>query len=448
MTKKTFEVSCVNVDDEGRGIVRIDGQTIFVDNLLKDEKAVVETTYKNGKLFSAKVVKRLSDSPKRVLKPLCKHYFECGGCQLMHLEYREQLKYKKEKVKNLLHKFAKLDFEVEDCVGLDNPWNFRNKVQKPYRFDKKQKRNVTGFYKVGTHQIVPINECLIETKESIIISKEITRLLNDFKYQAYDEDKGTGLVRHVLIKTSEEYNESLVCLVINGNNLPGSSNFVKELTKRCKNVKSVVLNFNTRKTNVILGQKEKVIYGKGAIKERLFNYDFIISAQSFFQTNSYMTETLYKTAFDNLDLNKNLTLLDCYSGTGTIGLSASKFVKEVTLCELNKEAFKDSINNAKINNISNAKFVNDDCTHFILNDDSKYDVVIMDPPRKGSTKEFIDAVCKIKPQKVCYISCNPVTLARDLTYFSKDYKVAKVIPVDMFPHSAHVETVCILKLIK
>lgn len=447
MTKKEFKVTCVALADEGRGIVRIEDKTLFVKDLLVGEEAIVETIYKHGKLFECRLVKRLTESKDRV-KPLCPYYEQCGGCQIMHLSYEKQLEFKKNKVQNLLHKFAGIDYPVSDTIGVQNPYNFRNKVQKVCGYDKKTKKAITGFYKGQTHDLVNISNCLIENKNSNIVSKEVIRLINDFKYEPYDEDKHRGLIRHVLIKYSDYYKECLVCLVINGNNLVGGNNFVKALTARCKEVKSVVLNFNTRRTNVILGEKEKVIYGTGKIKDRIFDKDFFISSQSFFQTNSHMIETLYKIAIDSLNLTKEDEVLDAYSGTGTIGISMSGYAKHVTLCELNTDAYKDSILNAKINKCDNITFVNKDCTEFLINDDSKYDVIVMDPPRKGSTKEFVTALCNKKPKKVAYISCNPATLARDLTYFSEDYKIEKVVPVDMFPHSEHIETVCALSLKK
>ncbi len=446
MRSETVSLKCVNLDDNGKGIVRYDNQTIFVDNLLKDEVGQIKLTYAYDKLKEAKLVKRETTSKYRV-KPKCPYYELCGGCNLMHLEYSKQLEYKHEKVKNLLHKFASLDFEVSPTLGMKEPYNYRNKIQVPVGKNKKGEI-VTGFYSENTHKIVPHLDCLVEDKRAEEIILAFKSLMKKYHIEPYDEDKQTGLIRHIIIKTSYHFNQIMVVLVTSQDEFKGRKNLAKELVDKCNNITCVVQNVNPRKTNVILGEKQRVLYGLGKIKDSIFGLEFLISAKSFYQTNPIQLEVLYKTAIDLAQLEKTDNILDAYSGTGTIGLCASKYVNKVTLVELVKDAYIDGLKNKEINNIENAEFINRDCTKYLVEnkDNVKFDVIFMDPPRKGSTKEFLDALINIRPKKVVYISCNPVTLARDLKYLLNDYEVKKVIPVDMFPHTSHVETIVLLIL--
>ena len=442
MTKKEFDVTCCGLDDYFKGIVRIENNTYFVDDFLPLEKGRILTTYKYGKVDSVKLIKRDTSSIFRV-KPICKYYPYCGGCQIQHLSYEKQLEYKKKKVKNLIKKFTSLDIKVEDTIKVENPLHFRNKIQMPIRKDKKNKI-IIGYYKENTHDLIDIDNCLIEDKRASEIVKTIKLLLNKYHYSIYDEDKNYGLFRHLLLKLSSAYDEGLLTFVVTDLNIKGRKEFAKEIVSKLPIIKGVVFNLNNRHTNVILGEKEEVIYGYSHIKDKIFDLDFLISSKSFYQTNSKQIETLYKTAIDLACLNKNDVVLDAYCGTGTIGLTLARNVKEVTGVEIVKDAVIDARKNASINNINNATFINTDCTKYLTTCDKKYDVIFLDPPRKGSTVEFINSVFRIKPKKVVYISCDPVTLARDLNLFKKEYQIKKVIPVDMFPYSSHVETVCLL----
>lgn len=444
MTSKEYIAKCTSLSDEGRGIIKVDNLTLFVDNLLIDEEAKVKTYFKNGKLFSTKLVERITTSSNRVT-PKCKYYDTCGGCQIMHLSYNEQLSFKQNKVKNLLHKFGNIDLkDLPEIISIQTPYSFRNKVSKPCFYTKDNKPSL-GFYKENSHDFTPIDKCLLEEESLTIISKEVNRIIKELKIEPYNEKNHQGLLRHVVIKSSSYYKENLVCFVLNSNIIGDKiKKLTNTLVSRVKSIKSVVINFNTEKTNVILSKKEKVLYGSGVIKDRIFNNDFVISSQSFYQTNSYMNEILYKTAFDMLNVAKTDEILDAYSGTGTIGITISQRCKKVTLCELNKEAYQDSLTNIENNNIKNVDSINEDCTKFINNTDKKFDIVILDPPRKGTTKEFIEAIFKLKPKQILYISCNPATLARDLNLFKEHYELKNIKLVDMFPHSEHVETVILL----
>ncbi len=443
MSRRVTKTTCLDLDDFGKGIVRIDDTTCFIDNLLPGEEADIETDFKYGKLAKAKAINRYNDSPDRV-HPACKYYPNCGGCQLMHLSYEKQLEYKTKKVKELLHKFAKLDVEVYPCIGLENPTRFRNKVQKPVRFDNKKKKIKAGFYQSGTHNLIGVEDCLMETPLSNKISNLLVSLFEKYHFTPYHEDAQFGLIRHILIKTNTNQDQALVTLIVTRSDIKGIKDFAKELMKKIPQVVGVVLNINTRKTNVILGEKDVPVFGHTKIQDMIFDKKFLISTQSFYQVNSHQIETLYGKAIEFAQLKKTDSLLDAYCGTGTIGLCCADKVKDVLGVEIVADAVHDAILNAKINNLTNAHFIKGDATKFILQSDKHFDVIIMDPPRKGSTPEFINAVKRIAPERVVYVSCDPVTLARDLALFKDTYQIEKVQPVDMFPNSMHVETVCLL----
>ena len=446
MRSKLIKQKAVAIDDNGKGIIRFDNQTIFVNDLLPDEEGEIKLIYKFDKLKEAKLIKRLNSSPIRC-KPKCAYYSKCGGCNLMHINYQAQLEYKRQKVQNLLHKFAHIDFEVSPCLGMEKPFNFRNKIQVPVGKDKSGKI-ITGFYEENTHQIVPNLDCLVQDIKAKQIILDLKKLMEKYHIEPYNEDTQKGLIRHVIIKTSYHYNQTMVVLVTSQDEFKGRKNLAKELVSLNKDITSVIQNINPRKTNVILGEKERILYGSGKIKDSILGLNFLISSKSFYQTNPIQVEVLYSKAIELAKLKEDQEILDAYSGTGTIGLCASKYVKKVTLVELVKDAYLDGIKNKELNGITNAEFINEDCTKYLVENqnDVHFDVVFMDPPRKGSTPEFLNALKNIKPKTIVYISCNPVTLARDLTYLTDQYELEKVIPVDMFPYTSHVETVACLQL--
>ncbi|MFA6830510.1 MAG: 23S rRNA (uracil(1939)-C(5))-methyltransferase RlmD [Bacilli bacterium] len=445
MTRRTIQAKCVDLDDFGRGIVRTENETCFVENLLPGEEAIIETVYEYGKLQDCYIKERLTSSEDRVT-PACKFYPACGGCQLMHLSYPKQLEYKQRKVKALLHKFAHLDVEVLPTIGLENPTRFRNKVQKPVRVDLKRNKPIAGFYKTGTHQLISIDDCLMESELSNRITNTLLRLFLKYDYYPFDEDSMTGTIRHILIKTSSINNKALVTLVSATTALQGQKDFAKELISLCPEVVGVVLNINSRHTNVILGPRDIEVFGKNRISDKIFDKEFLISSQSFYQTNTFQIETLYGKAIEFAQVKETDTVLDAYCGTGTIGLSIADKVHGLVGVEINNSAVHDAIINAKVNNIRNAHFERDDATDFMMRTKMKFDVIIMDPPRKGSTPEFIAACKKILPRTIIYVSCDPVTLARDLALFDDTYEVTRVQPVDMFPNTMHVETIVLLSL--
>ena len=441
--KIQFEVECIDINNDGKGVVNHEGVIGFVDDLLIGEKALVETTYRKKDVFYARVIELKKKSKDRV-KPICPVFKDCGGCKLMHMSYSSQLEYKRKKVQECIKRIGGLDVLVNPTVGMEEPYFYRNKIQMPVKLVKG--KIVSGFYKEKSHDIVPIDLCHIENKDADHILLTIKVLMKKYRVAPYDEDKRTGVIRHILIRNSRLTKENMVVLVTNVDVFPGRNDFVKELKRLEPTVTTVVQNINTRDTNVILGEKERILSGKGFIFDELCGIKFKISPKSFFQVNPIQTEKLYSLAISKL--GENNLVLDAYCGIGTIGLIASKKSKQVIGVEIVKEAVKDAINNTRDNNIKNTQFFCGDAGDFIVEQYKqgiKFDAVIMDPPRKGSDEKFLGILNKTKPKKIVYVSCDPATLARDLKYLSKEYNVVDVTPVDMFPHTSHVETVVLLE---
>ena len=440
---------CVDLSFEGKGVFKSKDEVVFVDNMFPGEEGEVEVTYKrNGALFGK--VKKLNKVSKDRIEPRCKVCSSCGGCCFQQLSYQAQLEYKTNKVKEQFKKIAKMDVKVNPCIGMDNPYFYRNKIQMPFGKDNKG-NPYCGFYKANSHIIVPIETCYIEDERAVHILDAIKKLLKSFKIEPYNEDERWGILRHVLIKTSFYKKEIMVVLVTSIDSFPSRNNFVKALIKQCPEITTVTQNINSRSTNVILGEKERVLYGKGYIEDTLCGVNFQISSKSFYQTNPIMTEKLYSYAIEKANLTKEDIAFDAYSGIGTIGLIASKNAKEIISVELVSQAVKDGIRNAKRNNITNFRMYNDDASSFMVkmaSNKQSVDVLFMDPPRKGSDQRFLDALIKLKPKRVVYVSCDPTTLARDVAYISKSYEIKDIQPFDMFPQTFHTENVCLLTLKK
>ena len=436
--KQIIRGVCTDISSEGLGIIKANWMIIFVYGLLLGEEADVEIQYKRAGVFYANIKKIYKLSKDRI-KPLCPVSTACGGCTFQNATYSYELAFKKKKVEDALRKIGHISHPVNDVIGMDEPYNYRNKIQVP--FGRENKHVVYGFYKANTHRIIPIKECSIEDKKAGPILQDIAYLMESMKIDPYNEDARSGVIRHVLIRTSKSFDEVMVVLVTNVNTFPSKGNFVKELTKRHPEIKTVVQNINTRDTNVILGEKEEVLFGKGFIKDTLLGIEFHISSKSFFQVNPVQCEKLYDIAIGLADIKQTDEILDAYAGVATIGILCAKKGGHVTSVESVKEAVINGRENAKRNNITNIDIIEDDCTNYLLNTNRHFDVVIMDPPRKGSTEEFLKALNKIRPSKIIYISCEPSTLARDLSILSSAYSIDVIQPLDMFPRSFHVETI-------
>ncbi|MBO5410836.1 MAG: 23S rRNA (uracil(1939)-C(5))-methyltransferase RlmD, partial [Clostridia bacterium] len=359
--------------------------------------------------------------------PLAK---KCGGCQLQNMTYDRQLKWKQARCEILLKRFGK----VSKIIGMENPYNYRNKVQAAFGRTKSGKI-ISGVYQSGSHRIVSVDSCMTEDKTADEIIVDIRNMLPDFKIWTYDEDRKTGFLRHVLVKRGFASGEVMVVLVGASGYFPMKKKFTAALLEKHPEITTVILNVNPKDTNLVLGDKEEILHGSGYIEDTLCGCVFRISAKSFYQINPIQTEILYNKAMEFAQLDEKTSVIDAYCGIGTIGLVAAKTAGSVIGVELNPDAVKDAISNCKRNSMKNARFYCADAGDFmqaLAAEGEKADVVFMDPPRAGSTRKFIDSVAVMDPKRVVYISCNPETLARDLDYFSKKgYKVQKIQPVDM-----------------
>lgn len=371
---------------------------------------------------------------------ICPVYKKCGGCQLLHMEYKKQLDIKREQLTTLLKPYGKL----EGIIGMETPEHYRHKVHAVFGRDSRGK-TICGVYKEGTHIIVPVEKCLLENEKADEIIQTIKGLLKSFKIKTYDEDTGYGLLRHVLVRVGHSTGQIMVVLVLGSPILPSKNNFVKALRKVHPEITTVVINVNDKKTSMVLGDKEQVIYGSGYIEDRLCGMTFKISPKSFYQVNPRQTEVLYQKAIAFAELSGKEVVLDAYCGTGTIGMIAAPHAGRVIGVELNKDAVRDAIAGAKRNQISNIRFYQSDAGDFIVkmaDSGEKVDVVLMDPPRTGSSEKFLKALVQLGPRKIVYVSCNPETLARDLQFLCrKGYRMEKGVGVDMFPFTKHVEAI-------
>ena len=373
----------------------------------------------------------------------CPNRKKCGGCQLTNMSYEEQLAFKQSRVQRLVGRFC----PVRPIVGMDEPYCYRNKVQAAFGLDR-GRRIVSGVYQSSTHRIVPVDDCQLEddTADRIIVT--IREMQPRYKLTAFDERTGRGFLRHVLVKRAFATGQVMVVLVSGTKIFPPQRAFTAELVRRYPEIATVIHNVNDKFTSLVLGKQEKVLYGKGYIEDVLCGCRFRISAHSFYQINPVQTEILYKTAVEYAGLTGTERVLDAYCGIGTIGMVASRAAGEVAGVELNRDAVRDAIANARLNGIRNCWFTCADAGEFMESlaaEGKKADVVFLDPPRAGSTERFIASLAKMAPRRVVYISCNPVTLARDLAWFRQyGYRAEIAQPVDMFPHTEHIETVVLL----
>lgn len=385
----------------------------------------------------------------------CTNYkLKCGGCPLLNQPYPDQLKHKQQLEQRLLGRFA----PVSPVLGQAEPWHYRNKAIATFATGPRG-RLTCGIYAAGTHRVLPYTDCLLQ---DTVINQTIAAVLEAARacrWPAFEEDRGTGLLRHVLVRRGFHSGEVMVVLVLGSPVLPSKNHFVMALRELHPEISTVIVNVNDKRTSMVLGDKESVIYGKGYIEDTLCGCTFRISPKSFYQVNPVQTELLYGKAIAYAALTGNETVVDAYCGTGTIGIIAAKSAKKVIGVELNRDAVRDAVKNAKCNNVKNIEFYNADAGQFMVEmaeyrADAKrgeksgadeVDVVFMDPPRAGSDEAFLSSVVTLAPKRVVYVSCNPETLARDLLYLTKHgYRAQECQPVDMFPWTKHVETVCLM----
>ena len=375
---------------------------------------------------------------KKNYNTTCPYAKKCGGCQYQGMDYAAQLKKKQKEMNKLLKDFGK----PEPIIGMKDPLHYRNKVHAVFGRTRRGEI-ISGTYEAGTHKIVNIDECMIEDEISQSIIRTIRGLLRSFKIRTFDEDTGYGLLRHVLVRRGFATGQVMVVLVLSSPILPSKNNFVKALRKEHPEITTVVLNVNDKKTSMVLGERDIVLYGKGYIEDTLCGCTFRISPQSFYQVNPVQTERLYQTAMDYAELTGKERVIDAYCGIGTIGMVAAKKAREVIGVELNRNAVKDARINAKRNQIRNITFYEGDAGKFMVSmaeEGEKADVVFMDPPRSGSDEAFLSSVIRLAPKRIVYVSCGPDTLARDLKYLTRHgYQVRKMQPVDMFGFTEHCE---------
>ena len=374
---------------------------------------------------------------------LCPQREACGGCQFQGIPYSEQLEKKQEYLRQLLGSFG----SIEPIIGMEQPLHYRCKVSAAFGTDK-QGKIISGFYQPSTHKIVPVDSCMIEDETADSIIRDIRLLMPSFKITAFDEKRNTGFLRHVLIRRGFFTRQVMVVLVAASPVFRSQKAFLKALLEKHPEITTVILNINSRYTPVVLGREQKILYGPGYIEDTLCGLRFRISAKSFYQVNPVQAENLYRTAVSLADLTGKEVLLDAYCGTGTIGLAAASSCAQVLGVEISRDAVQDAVANAKANGIRNAWFTCADAVDYIgrLAEDGKHcDVVLMDPPRDGSSEAFLSSLLRMKADRIVYVSCGPESLARDLKILTAGgYKVQKIQPVDMFPYTEHVETVCCL----
>ena len=445
---KEYIVDIIDNGFEGEGIAKIDDFTIFIPSAIKGEKIKVLIVKVLSSYAYGKIIEIIEKSPNRA-EVDCPTYKRCGGCDLRHINYEETLNLKQNTVQNLVNKNLKTNIKVKPTWGMGNPYNYRNKLQFPVGVDKDGKP-VIGVFANRTHEIIPIENCLIQNEKSVQISKYVLDCIKKYHISVYNEKTQTGLIRHIIVKSSKCFDKYMVIIVINGDFLPFEKEFVTDLAYACHEICSIFVNINKKNTNVILGNKNKLIYGKEYLEDYLGDFVFKISPLSFYQVNAVQAEAMYNYAVEEAKITKKDIVFDLYCGIGTISLFMAKHAKKVYGVEIVEQAIQMAKENAKVNEIANTEFIAGD-TEFILTDliqNKKIipDVVMVDPPRKGLDNTTINNILEIKPRKVVYISCNPASLVRDLAKMEDVYEIKSIQPFDMFPFSHHVENVVVLEM--
>ena len=431
-----FIGKCESYTFEGLGVIKHENMPVFVKNMILNEVGEIVITKILKNYAFGRCLNLIEKSENRV-EPKCPLSKQCGGCQLQHMSANEQKAFKKQRVQDCITRIAKLDIQVEDVISMENPYYYRNKGQIPVGV--KDNQVCTGFYRIHSNDIIDMNECMIQHESINEILQVTKKLIQKYNNGSY--------FRHLLIKVGFITKQIMIVFIVNNENVPHLDNMIQELSKN-EHVKSMILNINQRNDNVILGEKEIVIYGNKTIQDKLHDLTFNISSKSFYQVNPVQTLKLYDTAVEYAQLTGNETVIDLYCGIGTISQFMAKKAKHVIGIEIVEDAIKDAKINAANNNIENIEFYCSDAGEFakkLASQNYKPDVVSVDPPRKGCDQLTLDSILTMDPKRIVYISCDPSTLARDLKYLSEhNYLVERVQPVDMFPHSFHVETVASL----
>lgn len=441
-----YVVDIIDNGFEGEGIAKIDGLTVFVPGSIKGEKCEILIVKVLASHAYGKIVNIIEKSENRKESD-CATYKRCGGCSLRHMTYESTLKLKRQVVQNLVNKGLTKKVEVLETIGMENPYNYRNKAQYPVGLNSEGQPEV-GVFAQRTHTIIPIQTCLIQTEISQKIAKTILNFVKEKNIQVYNEENQKGLLRHIVIKVGKYTNQVMCILVVNDSKFNQEQELVKLLCEKYPEIKTIVKNINNKNTNVILGKENINLYGNGYIEDKLGEYIFKISPMSFYQVNPVQAEILYTTAIDQANLDRNDILFDLYCGIGTIGIFASKYVNKVYGIEIVPQAIEDAKENAKINDVKNIEFICGDVEvafdELINKEKIVPSAIIVDPPRKGLDNKTVENIAKIKPAKLVYISCNPATMVRDLTKLENIYNIKAIQPVDMFPWTNGIECVSVL----
>ena len=432
---------------DGSGVAKVEGYPLFIPNGLPGEKAKVKVIKTNKNYGFGRLVEIQERSPYRVEAP-CPIYKECGGCQLQHLNYEGQLKIKHKQVQNVLERIGKINTIVHPTLGMSEPWRYRNKAQVP--IGEHEGGLIGGFYQQRSHQIINMDQCLIQQEENDDVVKKVKAICNKHGVRAYDETRHKGDLRHIMVRRGLVTGEIMVVLITRTQDIPNRKAIVDEIVDNIQNLKSIIHNVNNKKTNVIMGDITKVLWGDETITDYIGDVKFAISARSFYQVNPEQTKVLYNKALEYADLQGKESVIDAYCGIGTISLFLAKKAKKVFGVEIVPQAIEDARKNALLNNIHNVDFAVGEAEVVIPNwykEGNEADVLVVDPPRKGCDEALLQTILEMKPKKVVYVSCNPATLARDLQILELGgYKTKEVQPVDMFPQTMHCEAVALLTL--
>ncbi len=429
--------TCVDYTYDGLGVVKSDTFCVFVKDMIVGENADIIITSVKKDYCYGKISKLIVASENRV-NAACDISKPCGGCQLQHMNAKEQAKLKYNQVLNNIRRIAKLDNDVLPVLSMSNPFNYRNKVMLPVGKDKNGK-TIIGFYRNNSHDIIDCHSCVLQ-------SNRANSIINDLR-DIIEELKLSNSIRHIMMRDMERTDSVMLVLVTYKEKVFNLDKLVSKITKEHPYIKSVIQNINAEETNVVLGKQEKLLFGKDYVEDVLCGLRFKISSHSFYQVNTYQTEVLYNKAVQLAQISKDDEVLDLYCGVGTIGMIASLKAKKVTGVEIVPEAIEDAKLNAKTNNITNIDFICGDASVVALDlkkQNKKFDVLFVDPPRKGCNSQALETILSFDARKVVYVSCNPATLARDLEYLKQFYNVEMIQPVDMFPHTHHCENIVLL----
>lgn len=435
-----FKTEILSYTQDGLGVAKIDGFAMFVSGGVVGDFLLVEVTKLNKTYGFAKIIEIIMPSKERVV-PSCPAFYQCGGCSLMHLSYSEQCHAKYRQIYDALSRIGGIEAPIQFNPAYSQ-FRYRNKMVFPF-----DERYNWGFYKGKSHDVVPLNDCLLGDELNQKILNCVKLFFKTQKIPIYNEATHTGILRRVFTRVSAKTSNVMVVISANADRIKKTDVLVSELTKISDRISSVILNVNKEKNNLVLGNKNITLWGDSTLSDTLCGLDFEISPNSFFQVNHEQTELLYQQVLDYADIKKHDTVLDIYCGIGTISLACAKFAKKVVGVEIVPDAIENAKENANRNGIDNAEFFcakAEDLVPKLLDDNIQPDIVILDPPRKGSDEKTLSAICEASPRKIVYVSCNPATLARDLKFLSAEYKVESVSGFDMFPNTTSVEMVVLM----